>query len=400
MKNFHCIGLILIFLILKIGAGQANTVSSGYIDVNDGKLYYELSGDGDETIVFIHDGLVHGEVWDSQFSTFAEKFKVIRYDRRGYGRSPQPEKTYSNVGDLQQVFTFLKIDEAILIGMSAGGGLAIDFTLKYPDKVTSLIVVGAVVSGFGYSDHFLTRGGRLAAADYANPEKLLQYFVKEDPYEIAPQNKAVKEKLWTLMEKYPQNIDFSKNRLAEQPERLAIGILNEIQIPTFIVVGEFDIPDVFVHAGAIESGIPFAQKMIIQNAGHLVPLEQPDMFNEQVLNFLKGAEFYQILNTRGVAEAVEMFKKKRKEDNSWIPFSETQMNILGYQKLQAGNTKEAIELFKLNVIAYPESANTYDSLGEAYMMNGNKELAIQNYKQSLKLNPDNKNAEEMLERLE
>jgi Flp pilus assembly protein TadD len=75
------------------------------------------------------------------------------------------------------------------------------------------------------------------------------------------------------------------------------------------------------------------------------------------------------------------------------------MNVLGYQKLQAGKTGEAIELFKLNVQAYPESANTYDSLGEAYMKNGDRELAIQNYKKSLELNPNNTNAVEMMKRL-
>jgi len=106
----------------------------------------------------------------------------------------------------------------------------------------------------------MSAGGGLTAADYDNPDKLLEYFVKEDLYEIAPQNMEVREKLWKLMQAYPQNIDFSKNRLAEIPERRALGILNEIQVPTFIGVGEFDIPDVFVHAGAIESGIPFSQK--------------------------------------------------------------------------------------------------------------------------------------------
>jgi pimeloyl-ACP methyl ester carboxylesterase len=395
MRRLYFIFLILGFLIMNIGESQQTSISSGYINVKDGTLYYEMIGHGDETIVFIHDGLVPREVWDNQFSYFAKNYKVVRYDRRGYGLSPKPETSYSNVEDLHQVFKFLKIDKA----MSAGGGLAIDFTLKHPKKVSLLIVVGAVVSGFSYSDHFLTRGGRLQAADYANPEKLLKYFVKEDPYEIAPQNTEAKEKLWKLMEKYPQNIDFSKNRLADQPERYAIGVLNEIQVSTLIVIGEFDIPDVFVHAGAIESGIPYAQKVIIQNAGHLVPMEQPKIFNEQVSNFLKGTEFFKILNSQGVAEAVEMFKKKRKEDNNWIPFTETRMNILGYQRLQSGKTKEAIELFKLNVLAYPESANTYDSLGEAYMINGDKELAIQNYKKSLELNPNNPNAVEMLKQL-
>ncbi|MEJ2051051.1 MAG: alpha/beta fold hydrolase [Calditrichota bacterium] len=387
------------FLFINIGTAQQDSLNSGFIDVKDGKLYYEMKGHGDETIVFIHDGLVHGEVWDNQFASFSEKFRVVRYDRRGYGRSPKPEKTYSNIEDLYQVFTSLNIDKAILIGMSAGGGLAIDFTLAHPEKVSSLIAVGAVVSGFSYSEHMLTRGGRLKPEDYANPERLLEYLVKEDPYEIAPQNKEVKEKLWTLMQAYPQNIDFAKNRLAEPPERQAIGILKEIQIPTLIVVGEFDIPDVFVHAGAIESGIPNSQKVIIQNAGHLVPLEQPELFNQQVLNFLDGAEFFQVLNTKGVAEAVKLFSQKQKQNENWIPFSETRMNILGYQYLQAGKTKDAIELFKLNVLAYPESANTYDSLGEAYMVNGAKELAMQNYNKSLELDPDNQNAVEKLKQL-
>lgn len=399
MRRLYFSSLILILLIFNVNASQQDSTNSGYINVKDGKLYYEMKGNGEETILFIHDGLVHGEVWDNPFSYFAKNYKVVRYDRRGYGHSPKPVKTYSNIEDLYQVFEFLKIDKAILIGMSAGGGLAIDFTLKYPQKVSSLIVVGAVVSGFSYSEHMLTRGGRLKTSDYANPDKLLRYFTKEDPYEIAPQNTEVKENLWKLMQAYPQNIDFSKNRLAEPPERLAIDVLNEIQVPTLIIVGEFDIPDVFVHAGAIESGIPDAQRVIIQNAGHLVPLDQPKIFNEQVSNFLKGSEFFKILNSQGVTSAVEMFKKKRKKDNQWIPFTEIRMNMLGYQRLQSGKTIEAIELFKLNVLAFPESANTYDSLGEAYMKNGDKELAIFNYNKSLELDPNNQNAKEKLKQL-
>ena len=117
MRIFYFKCLALGFLILNLGASQPKSFSSGYINVKDGKLYYEINGKGDETIVFIHDGLVHGEVWDNQFPTFAEKYRVIRYDRRGYGRSPNPEKPYSNINDLDQVFTFLKIDKAVLIGI-------------------------------------------------------------------------------------------------------------------------------------------------------------------------------------------------------------------------------------------------------------------------------------------
>jgi Flp pilus assembly protein TadD len=80
--------------------------------------------------------------------------------------------------------------------------------------------------------------------------------------------------------------------------------------------------------------------------------------------------------------------------------NESQMNRLGYQLLQKGRVKEAIEIFKLNVEDFPNSSNVYDSLGEAYMVNGDKELAIRNYRKSIELNPQNDNGKEMLKKLE
>ena len=77
-------------------------------------------------------------------------------------------------------------------------------------------------------------------------------------------------------------------------------------------------------------------------------------------------------------------------------FGEMELNRLGYQLLQARKLAEAIEIFKLNVEMFPKAFNTYDSLGEAYMVHGDKELAIANYKQSLQLNPDNANAKQKL----
>ena len=94
MGRFCFFCLVAALFISNLSAGQKDSVTTGYIIVPDGKLYYEETGQGDETIVFIHDGLVPGEVWDNQFSAFAEEYRIIRYDRRGYGHSPQPEKKY------------------------------------------------------------------------------------------------------------------------------------------------------------------------------------------------------------------------------------------------------------------------------------------------------------------
>ena len=78
---------------------------------------------------------------------------------------------------------------------------------------------------------------------------------------------------------------------------------------------------------------------------------------------------------------------------------EGEMNGLGYALLREGNAKDAIEIFKLNVAAFPKSANVYDSLGEAYAGAGDRELAIRNYEQSLALNPSNTGAVEALKKL-
>jgi pimeloyl-ACP methyl ester carboxylesterase len=261
-------------------------VETGFMDVDGGKIYYEMAGKGD-VIVLVHDGSLHNVTWDEQFFAFAENYKVIRYDRRGYGKSSFPEKAYSNVEDLNAVFNFCNVKKAAVIGMSAGGGLAIDFTLEYPDKVTSLVLVGAVVSGYGYTDHFLSRGGRLDAAVFSNPEKLIDYMFKKDPYTIYSENREAKQKALKWMLAHPHNYDFSKNRLIIGPKRPALGALGEINVSVLIVVGEYDIPDVHSHAGAIEAGIKNSERVVVKNAAHLVPLEKPHEFNRLAREFLK-----------------------------------------------------------------------------------------------------------------
>ena len=79
--------------------------------------------------------------------------------------------------------------------------------------------------------------------------------------------------------------------------------------------------------------------------------------------------------------------------------TQDQLNTLGYQLLGKKKIKDAIEIFKLNVEAFPEASNPYDSIGKAYMENGDIELALKNYEKSLELNPDNSNAVEMIEKL-
>jgi len=90
---------------------------------------------------------------------------------------------------------------------------------------------------------------------------------------------------------------------------------------------------------------------------------------------------------------------KIKSSKSKLYFNENELNRLGYRFMQKQKMDEAIFIFSINVEQFSNSANAYDSLGEAYLKNGQTKLAIQNYEKSLKLNPENKNAIKMLKKL-
>jgi tetratricopeptide (TPR) repeat protein len=96
---------------------------------------------------------------------------------------------------------------------------------------------------------------------------------------------------------------------------------------------------------------------------------------------------------------LKKYREIKSNEKNKLYFDESEFNALGYRLLGKGQLKDGIEIFKLNVEMYPQSANVYDSLGEAYMNDGQKELAIQNYEKSLELNPDNANGKMMLKRL-
>lgn len=103
-------------------------------------------------------------------------------------------------------------------------------------------------------------------------------------------------------------------------------------------------------------------------------------------------------NEKGIDAGTKMYEALKNSEN--YDFDEGDMNAVGYQFMQLGKMKEAIAIFKLNVAKFPESGNVYDSLGEAYLNNGDKELALYNYKKAVALDPSNENGKKIIEDLQ
>ena len=290
MQDFHVCALRIAaaaLMLLTPAAAQPGTPPGNLVDVEGGKIYYEECGTGDEAVLLVHDGVVHSAVWDDVWPAFCKNFHTIRYDRRGYGRSPAATSWYSETDDLFALLKYAKVHRAILVGSSHGGEISIEFTLEHPNLVQQLVLIGAVVHGYPFSDHFLNRGEATWAPTKGDTVAAIAR-IADDKYLTAPGHPAARQKIRDLLGAAPQ--DFTHNDMARDFSS-SLPRLHEIHVPTLILVGDADIPDVHAHAGAIETGIANSRRIVIPDTGHLMYLEKPEEFTRIVIHFLEANRF-------------------------------------------------------------------------------------------------------------
>lgn len=195
----------------------------GHIEVNGARLYYEVAGSG-PAIALIHAGIADCRMWDAQFAAFAERYRVVRYDQRGFGRSSMPPGPYAPRDDLRELLRALGIARATLVGVSMGGGVALDCALDHPDLVEALVLVASGLGGSPPSDYLRGRwqaiGEALAGAgiDAAN-ELELQLWIDGQgraPEQVDPAvREFVREMNRAVLAREPENDALG------QPQRLA-----------------------------------------------------------------------------------------------------------------------------------------------------------------------------------
>jgi pimeloyl-ACP methyl ester carboxylesterase len=263
----------------------------GIAEVNGASLYYDVAGDG-EPLIFVHAGIADRRMWEGQLEAFAERYRVIRYDMRGCGRSEAQTGTpFSHHDDLHGLLDFLGIERAILVGCSIGARTVIDFALAHPERVRVLALVCPSVSGFESGEEPPAEWDELVAADEAGDlERVSELEVRiwvDGPYR-SPDNvdpvlrDLVREMNLIALRNEP---DLGEERPAEPP---AVNRLAEIQAPTLVVAGDLDRPEVGTRAELLARSIPRAQKVVINGTAHVPNMEKPDEFNRVVLEFLAG----------------------------------------------------------------------------------------------------------------
>jgi pimeloyl-ACP methyl ester carboxylesterase len=234
-------------------------------------------------------------MWDGQFFAFAQHYRVLRYDKRGYGKSTLTRGPFSNRQDLYRLLEFLNIPKAHFVACSIGSQTTLDFALEHPENIASLTLVSPAVSGYQYEgpppQPVLDL---IAARQSGNLEQAaeLQAQIWADGFKrTANQVNAQVHELVRQMSLDALNIQIDAIRetgfLMEEPlQPPAINRLEQITVPTLSIAGDLDDDTVLAIADLLARRIRGAQKAIIHGTAHLPNMEKPDEFNKIVLDFL------------------------------------------------------------------------------------------------------------------
>jgi len=261
------------------------------VSTNDIATFYEEAGHG-PPVVLIHGHTLDLRMWDAQVAPLVDAaYRVVRYDVRGHGRSEAPATgyTYQNYSlDLRDLLDRLDIDApAHLVGLSMGGGIALQFAVDHPQRVASLVLVDSAVPGFDYSPEFAQAVEELVrVARSEGPRAALERVWLPHPlFDGIRRFPDRFEFLKTIVLAYPA-ADYIDETEYPQPQWQVIDRLSEIRAPTLVLVGELDLPDFRLIAEILAANVSTARQEAIPDAGHMLNLEQPEAFNNALLAFL------------------------------------------------------------------------------------------------------------------
>ena len=268
-------------------------MNSFFVETRRGRTFVQTQGTG-APLVFIHAALLNSDLWSQEVETFSDLFQCVAYDLRGHGRSgPSDLKRYS-VGtfaeDLAEILDALELRRPILCGLSIGGMIAQTFAAKYPERARALILCDTGIS----TRHYLSDRLFNQAVGLITPTATL-LGVPEFRRFTRVINQLFGDHSWVAQTERSINFVQDAVRMVEPQE--VIKIITAIRkfdstplyrpkIPALILNGEGDSPFILRHAKILQQAYPGAAYRIIPKAAHLANLDNPEIFDLVMLEFL------------------------------------------------------------------------------------------------------------------
>jgi 3-oxoadipate enol-lactonase len=247
-------------------------------------LYYEEVGSG-PPVVLLEGGNLPLGMWDDQVPALASRYRVVRYDVRGFGRSGPYAGPYEAQDDLRALLDTLGVRRAHLVGLSLGGRIAIDFALHHPDRVGALVLAGPGLGGFPWSPPDSAWMAEIAGAIGRRDSVRAVELWLRSPYMVpAMERPELRDRIRGLaLRNSSMWVQPDSERVPTPP---AIARLGELRAPTLVVVGTREHPDILRIVDTLGARVPHARRVVLDGAGHMLNLERPREFERAVLDFL------------------------------------------------------------------------------------------------------------------
>ena len=262
------------------------------IDHGGRTIYYEDLGDG-PPIVLSHSFLCSGEMWGPQLGPLSERYRVVNIDQRGHGRSGEATgrfEIYDLVDDVVSVLDRLEIERAVWGGLSIGGMIAMRAALRYPERMCGLIIVdshaGRETTYKKIKYRAMNLGAKLIGLrpflPAVNPLMFGRTTLEDNPG-------LVEEWGERFSSVHLPSISATLGALMRRDD--VVDRLGSVQVPTLVIVGDEDVSLPVEYSREIVTAIPGARLVVVEKAGHLSALEQPEAVTDAMLKFLD--EVYQ-----------------------------------------------------------------------------------------------------------
>ena len=272
------------------------TATKGFnltIPVNNFLLSYDDVGEGSSPIIFLHGFPFDKSMWRGQVKFFKSTYRLISCDIRGFGKSTDEESAFSInlfADDLIELMDQLNIERAILCGLSMGGFIALNAVKRFPERFEALILCDTQC----IADTAEVKTKRYKIIEEIEAEGVTRFneeFIKSVFHEDSLTNKKeVVEQLTDIVFSNSKHIiQQGLVALAERSE--TCSSLHEIAIPTLILCGREDEVTPLAESKAMNASIEGSTLHVINNAGHVSNLEQPDEFNNHMFEFLTSNDY-------------------------------------------------------------------------------------------------------------
>ena len=283
--------MMMLVIALLLSVAGTGTAQERTINVGDAVLSYDLTGKG-RTVVFIHGWALNKSVWDDQVPVFSKRYRVLRYDSPGFGKSTGVSDESAEPADLLVLLEALHIDRAYIVGHSRGGGIALRFAAKYPEKVDGLVLYGSTPpAGIPFPPEFGQWFGSLPGiAKQHGLDSVGKLVLASDLAWAPPGRSDVGERLRRAWVSYS-----GKDLLDPRPPAGTVALpdiarLSTLKMPTLVIVGDHELPFLAAAADTFAYHIPNAKKSVIPNAGHGAHFAQPTIFNGTLLDFFNEVD--------------------------------------------------------------------------------------------------------------